>query len=171
MSNIRSCIKPAFKKKMLLQGSWVAGLGAILLVLTAVFMPVATLKFWGFPIFVFAILFITFGLLPYRKLTRLELNPDVITMQETQCTFTHRGCLLFTIPYAAIHKMEYLESSHDYGIGIWFYHPSSPKVIVYPKACVKNYQNKRCKEEADLFLPYFSQKGFEELKEVWLISK
>ncbi len=81
------------------------------------------------------------GLLPYRKLARLEINPDKIVIQpDESLQYYVKGKNTLTIPLNSIAKVEYVEQSNGYGIILW--QKDSPGTF---------------------FFPYFTQSSFEEL--------
>lgn len=170
---IRSSIRPELKRQVLMRGSMIGGCGALLLLATGVFLPLSLLKIWGWAIFLIGIGLITLGLLPYRKLTRLESKPQTIEMKEDRFSLTSNQKPLFTVPFSAIEKMAYINTSSDYGIAIWLHNPLTDKIVVHSeKFDIEKYRElSQRKFGCDLMLPYFSQRGFDELQELWQFAE
>ena len=164
---IHSSIRPELKKQVLMRGSIFAGIGALLLLLTGAFLPLSLLKYWGWLIFLMSMGLITLGLLPYRKLTRLEKVPQAIEIEKDRMVVYSDHKLLMAIPFSTIQNLEYIDKEGDYGIGIWLKHPIEEKIILKSdKFDILNYTNlSRRKFGCDLMFPYFSKRGYEELKE------
>ncbi len=80
---IRSSICSQLMKSTLLKGTLYAALGVIILVLAGAFLPSETLTTFGLPIFIMGIGLITFGLLPYRRLTSIEKCPNELWIKES----------------------------------------------------------------------------------------
>lgn len=130
---IRSSIKPAMLRQVLFKGTlWaLAGLG---------FLFVCSLFFleqFGFAIFAFGFFLIVLGLLPYKKLKYLELNPHEILVLEEGLIYS-QGKRRMNIPWNAIEKMDFRDTQNSYGITLHL-------------------------KDGNLFLPYFSRSSFEAL--------
>lgn len=160
---LRSSIKPSLMRKTLWQGTVLAALGAFIFLYAGVAIQRTTLQTWGIPILGVGLALITLGLLPYRRLTRLELNPyKIVIASETEFTF-FKGIPLFTIPFAAIDTISFYDGKKDYGICIKLKNTPTEKVIVHTSStCLKVFQRNGC----DLFFPYFTRRSFDELKSV-----
>lgn len=116
-------------------------------------MPVSVLNIWGFPLFCLSGILIVIGLLPYRRLCRLERKPyEIVAVGDTHFQFFSDGILRFTVPRAAIESVSYYESGHEYGIKLW------------GNFDIGRYQaHSRKRYGCDLFLPYFSRYAFQSL--------
>lgn len=144
---IRSSIDPQFKRKILLKGTFLASCGALLW-LAACFMPPALLKHWGLPIFLLGSGLIALGLIPYRRLTQLEVIPNELVLDKNALHYFQKKRLVFSIPINDMQQMFYVEQRGKYGLAVK----------------LKDY---------DFFFPYFSksscktfQQEFEEVIEV-----
>lgn len=136
-------VKPQLLKKVLLQGTALAGCGATILILAGILMPRNTLEIWGVYLFFLSAIFIAVGLVPYRRLQKLETNPDKITLSDDSVLHYHKGDrILFSIPLDHIQSLEWIEKKNIYGITLF----------------LKNGQSK--------FLPFFSHRSFQELQEI-----
>jgi hypothetical protein len=116
---LRTSIKPDLMRSVLFRGSFLGGLGVILLAATGAFLPVPILSRWGIPIFLTSMGLIAVGMLPYRKLTRLEKNPDEILISEDeQFVYRRKGKVVFAIPLSSINSCTYVDDASHYGIEI-----------------------------------------------------
>lgn len=162
---IRSSIKPEIMKRTIIKGSAIAGIGASILLLTGIFMPLETLSTWGLPLLLFSGLLMTLGLLPYRKLCRLEKKPDELILSLKNLLFVQKGKPAMTIPLQSIEKTSYFEKGKVYGICVWLKHPAPEKITVHNNAFDAGWfeQDSRSRFQCDLFFPYFSERGYKEI--------
>ena len=121
----------------------------------------------GHPFFLLGIFFISIGLLPYRKLARLQLKPHEIHFDGACLIFHKQGKPLFKLFALSIEKISYLEREHLYGVGIWLKKPVEEKVKVLQShfnfaAFIADSMHRF--EGCDLFLPFFTKRVFEELQ-------
>jgi hypothetical protein len=131
---LRTSIKPELMRKALFRGSLLGGTGVFLLVISGIFMPVPILSQWGIPIFLLAMLLIAFGMIPYRKLTRLEKSPnEIIISSDDLLTYCRKGKIIFQISLSSISSCSYIDDESVYGI----------KLIL--------------QEGQEIFLPYFTE--------------
>jgi len=160
---IRTSVKPQLMKKILIKGFFLALTGILLLFFGGIFLPEESLQVWGAPLFFTGIAFVTFGLLPFRKLTKLENKPVALTVNAmNEITLERSGMPILTFPQHSIQKIEYVEDPQNYGMAFWFIKPVENPIIVHDNSykLVTGF-------DADLFLPYFSTRSVKELKE-WL---
>ncbi len=131
---VRSTIHPSLKRHQLFKGTLLATFGAGLLLVSGIWVPEPLLNQWGYVLVALAFALMTWGLLPYRRLCRLEIKPDELVISENQALhFFSAGKLRLTVPLESIEKITYLESQKTYGIGLWIKHPAPKKVIFYQK--------------------------------------
>lgn len=162
---LHSVISSRLMKRTLFKGIWFALVGIIGLLIAGIFLPVSTLQELGFFIFLFSIGLIAFGMLPYKRLSRLQLNPNRII-------FNHLGYLEYysegnkqlTIPIESILKIAY-EDRVIYGISVWIKHPCLNPVIVHKefKGLNRMRLEGRALSGADFFIPYFNERAFKEV--------
>lgn len=147
---IYSCIYPQLMRQTLVKGLCLAIIGIAIFLYAGVVMPITLLKSWGLPLFLIGIGLITWGLLPYRRLTRLEKKPDQITLIGMEfLEFYSRGQKKMSVPLQDILKTDYVSSPSNYGIAIWLKHNPIPNPA------------------PDFFFRYFSERGYRELHD-WL---
>lgn len=153
---LRSSIRSSLLRFTLWKGTLMAALGASVLLYAGLYMPVDTLNKWGLPMLLVGGGLITLGLLPYRKLKRLEIKPDELMLSETHLQFTSQGKLMITIPLQSIDKTAYLEEGRQYGIGVW---------LKKPLPRLPSSQQKMQRFGCSLFFPYFSERAYTLLRE------
>ncbi len=116
---LRTSIKPDLMRKALFRGSLLGGSGAIILFLSGTFLRVQILSIWGLPLFFLSLGLITLGMLPYRRLTRLEKNPDgIIVSSDDLFIYRRKGKVILTTPLSMIISCEYVDDESLYGIKI-----------------------------------------------------
>lgn len=165
---IRTAIKPDLKSATLRRGGWIAGAGAVILLLGGTFLPLAYLKYFGLPIFFGGLMLISIGWLPYRKLQRLELQPHTLTYDGAYYLFAKEGKPLFRIPEKSVAKLEYEEKEEMYGMAVWLKKPVEEKIaILQARVNVETYLGESAQHfpGCDLFFPYFSEASVKHLLE------
>lgn len=145
----KSVIKEKLLRKALLKGTLIATCGLSLIVIAA-FTTFAT--YLGLISFILGLGLIAFGLLPYKKLSKLQLNPHEIQNDGQNLLFIKGGKPLFKIDLISIQKIEYVERNDLYGLGIILKKPLKEKIKILQPQCPIQYYS--C-EGYDLFLPYF----------------
>lgn len=158
-------ITPRIKRQLLFRGTPIASLGILLLSYGGVFLSPSQLNIWGIPLVLLSIMLIAIGLIPYRRLCRLESTPDCLVLDTTGMTLVQQGKRRYMIPHDSIEKMEYIEKGGDYGIGIWLKQPIPEKVVVYdPRFDMQLFQNKMVKRYGcPLYLSRFSRRTFAQI--------
>lgn len=166
--SVRSTIYPQIMRKTLFRGVFVGLLGILIIIYAGIAIPEKTLSVWGFPLFMLGIGLLTFGLIPYRRLTRLESKPDeLIVTDSNDLEFYSKATILMHIPIESIERVEYLKKNQLYGVGVWLKrNQSSKKVVFHPNFDIAAFQKRADRFGADLFFPYFSERSVKELQEV-----
>lgn len=165
---IRSSIQPYLLQHSLMRGTILACFGALLLILSGIFVPETLLSALGLPLFLIAFGVITLGLLPYRRLKRLEYRPhEIIISDEEKFLFAWEGNPLFTLPFASIEWMKPVKLKSSYGIAIKLKSHPPKKIVVQDRSFDLKHYIGKCQSSysCDIFLPYFSLKGFHELND------
>ena len=163
---IRSSISSNLHKKILFRGSFLSFLGFFPLLYGSLIMDAATLSTWGIPLFFLGISLIMFGMIPYKRVTELQKHPNEIHLiDDITIRYDHLGKKTMTIPLSAIESVEYLEKERIYGIKLHLKKCPKDKVIVHdPRFSMQRFENASRKNYGcDLFLPYFSKRGFDKL--------
>lgn len=145
---LRSSIKPELLRYTLRKGTFSAGIGLFLLLFAGIFIPVNRLETFGFIIVFLSTLLITFGLYPYQKLKKIELNPYEIIFLKDTILFSTKKKTEIIIPFTEIDRVIYIQTPYRYGIGLILKKPMYSKLHDY-----------------DLFLPYFSSYSFKQFEE------
>jgi hypothetical protein len=163
---IRSSISSPLLRSTLFQGFAIAFLGVLILLLAGSFLPVAFLHTWGWSLFLISLGLITVGLLPYRRLSRLQLKPnELILVNSNQVVFSLQGRKLLTLPLQSVSQISYISLSKLYGIAIWLKPAPLAPIIIHqlPEKVKKLRQQGQRMGNADLFFPYFNQRAYDEL--------
>lgn len=149
-----------------MRGTLIAGVGGGLFLGGGLYLTPETLSVWGLPLFVVAMGLMAFGLIPYRRLCRLEVNPYEAVPSDEGITFYAQKKKRFTIPRASIERMAFCEKGRAYGIGVWLKQPLPEKVVVHEKGPVLHSYRKWARKRfgCDLFLPYFTKRGLAQLE-------
>lgn len=161
----RSSIKPSVLRQTLLKGYFLAGAGILLLILPAIFMRVKTLTFFGpFSVFL-SFLLITIGLLPTRRLKKLEIFPHEISfLSDAELLFSLKRKPSFILSLNEIENLTYKDFESLYGIAFFLTKDAVIK-LVDPRFDMTRFQiNSKKRYGCDLFLPYFSKTSFESLR-------
>lgn len=165
---IRSGVLAPVMRQALMRGSLLAGIGVLSLLIGGAFLPVDLMKVWGPFLFLFGVALITWGLLPYKRLKRLEENPYTLTGEGTSWLhFSARGKALFSIPIVSIDHIDYLDQGNVYGIAVLLKEPLIQKLVVDdPNFDLGDFRRRSLKTHScDLFLSYFSKRSFLALEE------
>lgn len=158
-----SSVKPPLLRKVLFKGTFLAAIGVITLAFTGAFMTKELLEFWGIPILVFSSLCLIYGMVPYRRLLRLETQPsELIVVDDKYLQMIELGKQMYSVPLSMIQEMHYFESGDEYGIALQFKEKFVDKIIVHnPRLNIqKQLQKSRSHFSCDLFIPYFTRRSF-----------
>lgn len=167
---LRSSVSRKLKRLALFQGFFLALIGAAAIVYGGAFLSLEQLKAWGFPIFILGFAMIAAGLLPYRKLCKLEMQPEKLAViGERSIEYHARGKRILSLSLNAVLEIKFYEKGRVYGIGIDLKQPVTEKICIHwrnfnIKAFLK-LSKRGC--GSDLFFPYFSRRSASELKE-WI---
>ncbi|MFI0434925.1 MAG: hypothetical protein ACH350_04250 [Parachlamydiaceae bacterium] len=163
---IHSSVSTYALKMRLLKGCTIASLGIAILVLSGIYLPIESLHKWGGGLFFTSIGLITLGMLPYRRLAKLQLRPDeLIFLESDHVTFYHFGKKILTIPFESIKEISYFSHVRLYGIVMSIKSPFDGAIKMEGKGknSVKMSQIKEKKKKNELFFPYFNRRAYEEL--------
>lgn len=164
---LQSVVTSPLMRYTLFKGCGFAVSGMCVLLIGGIFLPPETLGVWGWLLFVVGIGLMTFGMLPYKRLLRIQLKPDELVVQGTDLEFYSRGIKRLTIPLRSIEKIAYRDARASYGISFRFLKPVIAPVIIHGKSgeIEKMKAEGRKFAGADLFIPRFNRKSFDRLKE------
>jgi len=168
VTTVRSSVQSTLIRRALIRGTILAGAGAILLALSGSLIPPGALWIWGLPIYITSIALIALGMLPYRQLKRLEMNPYALIQDDLWLRFSSKGELLFSIPLTSIAETKYIDDQYIYGIGVWLKKPLPQKIVVRDRHFdLEAFMKKSQKEHGcDLFFPYFTERSAIQLEVV-----
>lgn len=142
METFFSSIKPSLKRHLIRRSLLFVLPGFVLLFYMGVFLKTSALEKWGLWGFALSFLLISGGMIPYRRIMRLETTPHKLSLEKEGLCFTHtkKGEVVF--PLEQIEKFHFVERKGFYGIRIHF------------------------KNGKHFLLPYFSKKTFESLQSI-----
>jgi hypothetical protein len=162
---LHTSVTTSLLHQTLIKGFFPALLGGLIIVSGGIFLPPSLLNYWGFPVFLAGIFSITYGLLPYRRLTILAGRPDMLkVIGLDSLEFYSKGHKILTIPFKGIKKITYFKNNQFYGIGLVL-EPSEREFIVCPLELNGKQKKYRQYLNSDIFLPYFSRRSFEEFED------
>lgn len=130
---IRTKLKPALLRQVLFRGTLMGGAGVLIWVLAGIFLPLTLMKLYGWGIFTIGFLLILFGLLPYRKLKRLELNPNKIEMGGESFDYYENRKLKIRIPNEKIQEVTFIDEGLNYGVEVSIVGSDTPLFFPYFK--------------------------------------
>lgn len=166
--SLHSSVSRTLMKQSLFQGFAFALIGISGLLYASVFIDLSELQRWGWLLFLFGLGLIAFGMLPYRRLSRLQLNPHELRLIDSDhIGYFFKGNPLLTLPLTSIDKMEFINRKTLYGIAVWLKPPPYPPVVVHQGRKEINRLRKQGRQlaKADLFFPYFTQRAHRDLIE------
>jgi hypothetical protein len=161
---VYSAITPARQRNVLFKGSLIASLGLFLLVIGGIYLPLSLLQYIGFPVLALAFALIYLGLMPYRRLMKLEKNPDqLIATNKGYLQYCRGNERIITIPFSNIQQLIYVEKDNEYGAGIWL--KDQKNVVLHNEGDLLLKKQKSSKEifGCDLFLPFFTRRSLTRL--------
>ena len=157
---IRTSLTPDYLKKILVRGFCLSIIGSMLLIGASIFLPEPLLNKWGWLLYFSALILITIGLLPYRKLSKLQNKPNEIRLIDRTFQFWTKGKCLLSTSVSDINSLSYRDENLP-GIEISF-----KKNYPFPQN-LKSFQVVQGKETQQLVFLYFSKRSFNELMN-WL---
>lgn len=162
---IYSSISTEYYRKKMLQGTAIALSGVLMIVYFGSFVQPENLHYIGLPILFLGGFLIALGLIPLRRLSRLDRNPDEVALTSKYFHYLQRGNPILTIPIREIELIRYEESSAHYGITISLKQKNGSGVLVHAKRFNLQHfiERSRKKTGADLFFPFFARRSFSRL--------
>lgn len=163
---IDTIVDPDLLRRTLVRGSVAAGLGIVIILISAIEIPLADLAIWGIPILILGLGLIAIGLIPYKMLDRRSTNPDSLTADGEALHYSQAGKKTLTVPYSAISRIHFYERRPLYGILINLRDHPTEKVHVHTHDfdIHRMFHRTRKRFNADLFLPFFDSPRFDELR-------
>jgi hypothetical protein len=163
---IYTSVKPELLRKKLLIGTFLAGTGVILLAICGAYLSPDEMQVWGLPILAIGLGLIAWGMIPFRRLSYLEANPNQLTLTDGEyLQYNCRGVQQFTIPMRTIEKTDFIDSKGNYGIAIWLKSPAPEPVVVHNRRLNMTEEQKHNRKNygCDLFLPYFTRRKYTQI--------
>lgn len=117
MITLHTTIDSKYKLMLLKRGSSIAALGLFAMLFASIEIGPKLLSETGIFIFLFGVSVIAYGLLPYRKIMRLELAPHHLFIGDDRIEYVH-GKIIECIKIDEIESLEYYEEFSGYGIKV-----------------------------------------------------
>jgi len=156
---IQTTITHFYLKSILYKGFCYAFLGVLILLIGGVFLPEPLMQRWGWLIYFSAFFFITYGLLPYRKITRLQNKPNEIKLTSRSfLEFWSQTHFQFAIPLHLINSVRYFQKNKKYGMVL--------KLTDFPENLRDNLSKfyiEMDKSKKEMIFLYFSKRSCQEL--------
>lgn len=157
MTTLRSSIHKDLMRFTVWRSTIFGVAGAALLFWGGTFLKTSDLNRWGFPLFLVSMGFITAGMLPYRRLKQLEMNPYSLTTEGEWLHLSKKGVPLLSLKWADVQEIKWIEQGRKYGIG--FILKQQANVVTYNHYAIQKLKG------CDIFLPYFSERSYQILKD------
>ena len=142
METFYSSIKPNLKRYLIRRSLLFVLPGFVLLFYMGVFLKTSALERWGLWGFALSFVLISAGMIPYRRIIRLETTPHSLSLEKDGLCFTHakKGAIVF--PIDQIKTFHFVQRKGFYGIRM------------------------QLEDGKHFLLPYFSKKTFEALSQI-----
>lgn len=166
---LRTSIRPQLKRLLLFRGTILGLLGMGALLYGGIFVPVEALTSWGGALVLVSFILIGWGLIPYRRITKMEESPNRLVITEDEMMHYHRhGKDILKFPLKALKDVRFIDDGSLYGIALdlkpeWEEKVPNPAVSVVMQMFLWSLKKKH---HFDRFFPYFSKRAAEELKEM-----
>ena len=156
-------------KNALLRGTLMAFIGLCPMFYAAISFNERELQTWGVMIFLIGFIFITIGMLPFKRLKALENGPDCLkAQQDTGLVYTRQGKKIATIPFESIRDLAFIKNQGCYGMGIQLKENTLKKVEIHTNRFdfVKFRRRSLQQTGYDCFFPFFSERSCRLIKEI-----
>lgn len=167
LAHAYTSIRPELKRRVLLHGTFYAGLGAALIVGGGILIPTAVMSYIGLPLLFVGGGLILYGLTPYRELTQLTARPDqLIVTGDRFLHYIKEGAPYLSVPLSAVDRLSYCDEEPErYGIVVDLIEGGMDQVVAHQKGLqFRRYLNSaRRRYHCDLFFPYFSPKSYRDI--------
>lgn len=158
-------IKTPLLRRVLFRGTALAFIGVSLLTAASTYLPENWLALLGLPILLSGAALIAIGLVPYRRLQRMEKKPSELIIDGAYLQHVALGKQQLSLPMDSVARIDYFEKDSEYGVALWLKEKGEGAVIVHaPRLDAASLlQKSRKKYGCDLFFPYFSRRAYTRL--------
>lgn len=165
LGSMQTTISSAILKKALFRGTLLAGLGMVFFFYGGLHLSVDILEKWGLLLWAGGFGCIILGLLPYKKLLKLQLHPHRLIVSEGYLDYYVQEKKMLSIPLEAIQSIDYIDAPL-YGIALLTYTNSVERIRVHDRLSQAQKMRKQGKVyNTSLFFPYFNHYAFKQLLE------
>lgn len=153
-------IKPSYLRNSLVKGTLFAGIGALVLIFHHFFLADTLVFVLKLIILLLALECMILGLSPYKRLYQLSIHPEEIIIDLKHLTYLERKKAPVQLPVGQIQRLVFFERRSHYGIGVVLSEKQK-------KLLLSQRKRKRLEQKlgVDIYLPYFSRKTYEHIKE------
>lgn len=147
-----SVVRTTCLREVVKRGTWLGLVGIFPLLLSAILLPSQILHGWGLGMFVFFLTCLMCGLLPYKRLVKKQLHPDVLFIEGPFLIYAlngRNGRIKRCIPVDQVLSSQYIAySTNYYGIEVF---------LKNEKLHVNESEDKNKNKKIRVFFPYFTQ--------------
>ncbi len=164
---LRTSIRPQLKQFLLFRGSLLAISGVSLILYAGVFIGPKALSHFGLIICLIAFLMMAWGLIPYRRASRMEEQPsELIISEDLSVRYRKQGKEGPSFSLSDVEEAIFCEEKGLYGMGLKFKIKERVPTIT-PSLIFTLYSNSLKKKYAiDLFFPFFTQRSVHRFQEL-----
>lgn len=116
MEHFFSSIQPNLKRYLMRRSCLLSFPGFFLLLYMGIFLSAPSLEKWGFWGFVFGIGFIGWGMIPYKRISQLEITPHQLILGKHELFFLHSKGREKAFPIDQIKTFSFVQTKGFYGI-------------------------------------------------------
>lgn len=156
---IMTSIPPKVLKEQLFRGSLLSFIGLCSIFGAYFSLNEKELACYGWILFLAGMSAIAYGMIPFRKLTRLQIFPYYLQITTTHLIYFKGEKPLLEIPKIDLLKITYRQEGDKNGIGVSL--RKRDKIHIYDYKESKTVFRKA--SNVDLFFPYFSRTSFDQL--------
>lgn len=146
-------------KKQLFRGSLLSCMGLCTIFGAYFFLTGKELARYGWILFLLGTTTIAYGMVPFRKLTRLQIFPYQLQTTSTHLIYLKGEKTLLEVPKSNILQITYHQEGNKSGIGV----SVKNRDTIHLYDSMESRAVLRKESEVDLFFPYFSRISFDQL--------
>lgn len=129
MESFFSSIQPKLKRYLIQRGLFFSLPGFFLLFYMGIFLSTSSLEKWGVWGFTISFMCISFGMIPYRRITQIETNPYRLSIKGHILCLTYTKKREVTFPIHQIKQLTFVQRKSFYGIRL---HLTNEKHFLLP---------------------------------------
>lgn len=164
---LRTSIRPKLKQFLLFRGSLLAFSGVSLILYAGVFVGPKALSHWGLSLCFVAFLMMAWGLIPYRRASKMEEQPsELIISEDLSVRYRKQGKESTSFSLRDVDEAIFCEEKGLYGMGLKFKIKERVPTVT-PSLIFTLYSHSLKRKYAfDLFFPFFTERTVHEFQEL-----